>query len=169
MIAVYPGSFDPITIGHYDIISRSCRMYEKVIVLVAVNSSKAPVFDLEERASMVRLACSDLPNIEVKPLAGGLLVDFAGNNGAGVIIKGLRAVSDFEYEFQMAHINRRLRPDIETVFLMASAEHSFLSSSIVKEIARLGGDFAGLVPDGILPLMRAKFRDSGDMQEAAEP
>jgi len=169
MIAVYPGSFDPITIGHYDIIGRSSPMYEKVIVLVAVNASKSPVFTLDERVSMIELACSDLPNVEVKPLSGGLLVDFAGNNGAGVIIKGLRAVSDFEYEFQMAHINRRLRPDIETVFLMASAEHSFLSSSIVKEIARLGGDYAGLVPDGILPLMRAKFRDSVDMQGAAEP
>jgi pantetheine-phosphate adenylyltransferase len=132
-------------------------MYEKVIVVVAVNSSKAPVFDLAERVEMLQTACQDLPNISIEPLSGRLLVDFAAERGAAVIVKGLRAVSDFEYEFQMAHINRRLRPDIETVFLMASAEHSFLSSSIVKEIARLGGEFAGLVPDGILPLMRAKF------------
>lgn len=157
MIAVYPGSFDPVTVGHYDIITRSAQMYETVIVVVAVNSSKAPVFDLAERVEMLEIACRDLPNVSIEPLADRLLVDFAAERGAGVILKGLRAVSDFEYEFQMAHINRRLRPDIETVFLMANSEHSFLSSSIVKEIARLGGEFAGLVPDGILPLMRSKF------------
>jgi len=157
MIAVYPGSFDPITIGHYDIISRAAHMYEKVIVVVAVNSSKSPVFNLDERIEMLQIACRDLPNVAIEPLAGGLLVNFAQERGAEIILKGLRAVSDFEYEFQMAHINRRLRPNIETVFLMASAEHSFLSSSIVREIARLGGEFEGLVPDGILPLMRMKF------------
>ena len=157
MIAVYPGSFDPITIGHYDIISRSSRLYDRVIVVVAVNSSKVPVFTLPERLNMLERACSDLPNVEIEPLPDGLLVEFAASRGAQVILKGLRAVSDFEYEFQMAHINRRMRPDIETVFLMASAEHSFLSSSIVKEIARLGGNVQSFVPECVVRALAKKF------------
>lgn len=157
MIAVYPGSFDPVTAGHYDIITRASGMYEKVIVLVAANSTKAPLFTTEEREEMIRSTCAGIGNVVVDRLSGGLLVDYARENNARVIIKGLRAVSDFEYEFQMALLNRRLVPEIETVFLMASSEHSFLSSSIVKEIARLGGRVEGLVPDVLIPVLKAKF------------
>ena len=160
MIAVYPGSFDPVTSGHYDIIARAAGMYERVIVLVAVNSSKTPLFDAAERATMLRESCADLSNVQVEMLPDGLLVEYAKSRGAGVIIKGLRAVSDFEYEFQMALLNRRLEPSVETVFLMTGAEFSYLSSSIVKEIARLGGDVTGLVPPPVLPFLRRKFGDA---------
>jgi len=157
MIAVYPGSFDPVTAGHYDIIKRAASLYEKVVVLVAVNSSKTSLFTADERVDMIRTSCAAIDNVVVDTLSGGLLVDYARTNGARVIIKGLRAVSDFEYEFQMALLNQRLAPEVETVFLMASSEHSFLSSSIVKEIARLGGQIEGLVPDVLIPRLRAKF------------
>jgi pantetheine-phosphate adenylyltransferase len=157
MIAVYPGSFDPVTEGHHDIIKRAARMYDKVIVLVAVNSSKSALFTADERVDMLEKTCSGLPNVAFDRLEGSLLVDYAQANGADVIVRGLRFVSDFEYEFQMALLNRRLQPDIETVFMMASSEHSFLSSSIVKEIGRLGGQIEGLVPDVLLPVLRAKF------------
>ena len=158
MIAIYPGSFDPITSGHFDIIMRAAGMYDRLIVLVAANSSKAPLFSVEERAEMLRACCTSLPNVAVDRLPQGLLVDYALEHGAKAIVKGLRAVSDFEVEFQMALLNRRLQPQVETVFLMTSAEHSYLSSSIVKEIARLGGDIRGLVPDAALPFLQDKFR-----------
>jgi len=157
MIAVYPGSFDPVTAGHYDIIKRAASLYEKVVVLVAVNSSKTSLFTADERVEMIQTSCASIENVVVDRLSGGLLVDYARTNGARVIIKGLRAVSDFEYEFQMALLNQRLAPEVETVFLMASSEHSFLSSSIVKEIARLGGQIEGLVPDVLIARLRAKF------------
>ena len=160
MIAVYPGSFDPVTSGHHDIIARAAGMYERVIVLVAVNSSKAPLFDAPERTAMLRESCAGLDNVDVEMLPDGLLVEYAKTHGAGVIIKGLRAVSDFEYEFQMALLNRRLEPSVETVFLMTGAEYSYLSSSIVKEIARLRGDVTGLVPAPVLPHLRRKFGDA---------
>lgn len=157
MIAVYPGSFDPVTSGHYDIIERAAGMYQTVIVLVAVNSAKAPLFTPGERVAMLEEACRPLTNVRVDTLTDGLLVEYAARQGARAIVKGLRAVSDFEYEFQMALLNRRLRPDVETVFLMTSAEHSYLSSSIVKEIARLDGNVEGLVPTSVLPLLKRKF------------
>ena len=157
MIAVYPGSFDPVTTGHCDIINRAASMYDRVIVLVAGNSTKSALFSVDERVSMLAATCSGMERVSVDRLENRLLVDYAQAAGARVIIKGLRAVSDFEYEFQMALINRRLQPDIETVFLMASSEHSFLSSSIVKEIARLGGQVDGLVPDVLVPVIKAKF------------
>ena len=157
MIAIYPGSFDPVTSGHFDIISRASGLFETVIVLVAANSAKAPLFTAEQRAGMIQEACQALPNVRVDTLADRLLVEYATAQGAQVIVKGLRAVSDFEYEFQMALLNRRLQPDVETVFLMTSAEHSYLSSSIVKEIARLGGDVRGLVPASVLSLLKQKF------------
>ena len=157
MIAVYPGSFDPVTSGHYDIIARAAGMFDTVIVLVAVNSSKAPLFTAAERVGMLREACSGLPNVRMDTLADGLLVEYAVRQKAHVVVKGLRAVSDFEYEFQMALLNRHLEPGVETVFLMTSAEHSYLSSSIVKEIGRLGGDIRGLVPEGVLRALRGKF------------
>lgn len=157
MIAVYPGSFDPVTSGHFDIICRAAGMYERLMVLVAVNSSKTPLFTAQERVAMLEACCAGLPNVTVEMLPTGLLVEHAMALGAKAIVKGLRAVSDFEYEFQMALLNRRLQPQVETVFLMTGAEHSYLSSSIVKEIGRLGGDITGLVPEAALPFLRGKF------------
>lgn len=157
MIAIYPGSFDPVTSGHFDIITRASGLFEAVIVLVAANSAKSPLFTAQQRVEMIEEACHALPNVRVDTLAERLLVDYATAQGAQVIVKGLRAVSDFEYEFQMALLNRHLQPNVETVFLMTSAEHSYLSSSIVKEIARLGGDIHGLVPTPVLPMLKQKF------------
>ena len=157
MIAVYPGSFDPVTSGHFDIIARAAGMFETLIVLVAANSSKSPLFTAEERAELLRLSCRDLPNVRVELLPVALLVSFVVESGAQVIVKGLRAVSDFEYEFQMALLNRHLEPNVETIFLMTAAEHAYLSSSIVKEIARLGGDITGLVPEPVRAALGKKF------------
>lgn len=151
MKAIYPGSFDPVTNGHFDIIERSSRMFEELIVLVASNTSKESSFSVLERCDMLRqaIAGAALTNVKVDSFSEGLLVDYAQDCGAHVIMKGLRAVSDFDYEFQMALLNRHMKPDIETVFMMTRAEFSFLSSSIVREIARLGGEIGGLVPEGI--------------------
>ena len=157
MIAVYPGSFDPVTSGHYDIIQRASGMFETLIVLVAANSTKSPLFTADERADLLREACAGLPNVRVELLPPVLLVNFVVQCGAKVIVKGLRAVSDFEYEFQMALLNRHLQPDVETIFLMTAAEHAYLSSSIVKEIARLGGDITGLVPEAVHTALRHKY------------
>ena len=157
MIAVYPGSFDPVTSGHYDIIERAAGMFETLIVLVAANSTKTPLFTAEERTALLRESCAELPNVQVAILPNTLLVEYARQCGAQVIVKGLRAVSDFEYEFQMALLNRHLQPEVETMFLMTAAEHSYLSSSIVKEIARLGGDIAGLVPESVRPALLEKY------------
>ena len=158
MIAVYPGSFDPVTSGHFDVISRAAGMFETLIVLVAANSSKSPLFTAQERADLLRLSCAGLPNVRVELLPPTLLVSYVVESGAKVIVKGLRAVSDFEYEFQMALLNRHLQPDVETIFLMTAAEHAYLSSSIVKEIARLGGDITGLVPEAVQDALRNKFK-----------
>jgi pantetheine-phosphate adenylyltransferase len=157
MIAVYPGSFDPVTCGHQDIIARAAGMFEGLTVLVAANSSKSPLFSADERVALLRESCAHLPNVGVEVLPPVLLVDYAAEHRAGVIVKGLRAVSDFEYEFQMALLNRRLRPQVETIFLMTAAEYSYLSSSIVKEIARLGGDIEGLVPPPVRRALAEKF------------
>jgi pantetheine-phosphate adenylyltransferase len=157
MIAVYPGSFDPVTSGHLDIIKRSALLYEEVVVLVATNSSKKPLFSVEERLGFLKASCNDLQNIRFDALQDGLLVQYAQSIGARTIVKGLRAVSDFEYEFQMALLNRKLAPEIETVFLMTSAEYSFLSSSIIKEIARLGGNIIGLVPEVVREELLQRF------------
>ena len=145
-IAVYPGSFDPITNGHIDIIRRSSRTFDKVYVAVLVNSSKTPLFSIEQRMEWIRKVTEGLDNVEVDTFSG-LLVDYMREKGAGIIIKGLRAVSDFEYEFQMALMNHKLSRDIETLFMMTSAKYQYLSSSIVKEVARHGGCLDGLVPD----------------------
>jgi pantetheine-phosphate adenylyltransferase len=144
--AIVPGSFDPVTNGHIDIIARAATMFDRVNVAVACNSSKKPMFGDEERIVMLREACAPFANVTVSAFRG-LLVEYAVRHKARVIVRGLRAVSDFEYELQMAHTNRRLSQDVETVFVMASTDYSFLSSSIVKEIARLGGSVEGLVPD----------------------
>ena len=144
-LAICPGSFDPVTNGHLDVIQRASRLFDKVIVLVAVNSEKHGLFSVEERCALIRRAAAHLPNVEVEAY-GGLLADYARQRGAAAIVKGLRAVSDFEYEFQMALTNRKLNSGVETVFLTTSTEYMYLSSSLVKEVARLGGDISEFVP-----------------------
>jgi len=145
-IAVYPGSFDPMTNGHLDIIKRAANTFDKVYVAILTNSAKKPCFSLKQRIDWLTRATAELGNVEVDSFSG-LLVNYANQIGASIIIKGLRAVSDFEYEFQMALTNRALSPNIETMFLMTNGKYSYLSSSIVKEIAKLGGSLNGLVPD----------------------
>lgn len=148
--AVYPGSFDPVTNGHLDIIRRSAKVFDEVIVGVLVNPHKKGLFDIEERVELIQRAVKDIPNVKVESFSG-LLIHFMKNKGAKVIIKGLRAVSDFEYEFQMSLMNSKLDPNIETVFMMTSAKNSFLSSSSVKQVAMFGGCIKDLVPDEIIP------------------
>ena len=143
--AVYPGSFDPCTNGHLDIITRASRLFDKVVVAVLINSNKTPLFSAEERVSMIKKVTSDLDNVEVVSFSG-LLVDFIKEHDADIVLKGLRAVSDFEYEFQMALTNKKLSDSFETLFLPTSAEYMFLSSSVVKEIAKYEGNLEGLVP-----------------------
>jgi pantetheine-phosphate adenylyltransferase len=145
LIAIYPGSFDPITFGHVDIIARGCRLFDKVIVAVSLNPNKTPLFTMQERIALIVEATSHINGVEVDCFSG-LTVTYAKTKGAKVLIRGLRAVSDFEMELQMAHTNKTLSEDIETVFLTTSNEHSFLSSSVVKEIARFGGPVDHLVP-----------------------
>lgn len=144
--SVYPGSFDPITNGHLDIIRRSARTFDKVYVAVLVNSAKSPMFPVQQRVDMIKRVTSDLDNVEVDSFSG-LLVDYMKEKNAGIIIKGLRALSDFEYEFQMALMNHKLSKDIETLFMMTSAKYQYLSSSIVKEVGRHGGCLDGLIPE----------------------
>ena len=156
--ALVPGSFDPVTTGHLDIIGRAVNMFDSVVVAVARNSSKASLFSLEERVEMLREVCKPWPTVTISTFQG-LLVEYAVEQNAAVIVRGLRAVSDFEYELQMALMNRRLNSAVETVFLMAGAEYSYLSSSIVKEIARLGGSVEGLVPNIVGQLLREKVSE----------
>ncbi|MFZ4780860.1 MAG: pantetheine-phosphate adenylyltransferase [Armatimonadaceae bacterium] len=155
-IAVYPGSFDPVTNGHLDVIRRAAGIFDKVIVGVGRNVGKAPLFTTEERVSLIQVAVSELQNVEVESF-DGMLVAFAKQHGASVLVKGLRAISDFEYEFQMALANRHLDPTVETMFLMTSAEYQFLSSSIVKEMVRVGGDCSPLVPSVVMDALRRSF------------
>jgi pantetheine-phosphate adenylyltransferase len=155
--AVYPGSFDPITLGHIDIIHRATAIFDRVIVAVASNEAKHPLFSVAERLGMIREAVASNPKVEIVELRG-LLVDFARAENVMVLIRGLRAVSDFEFEFQMALMNRRLEPRLETIFLTPQEEHTFLSSRIVKEVARLGGDVSAFVP----PHVAAKLEDHRD-------
>ncbi|MDF2839999.1 MAG: coaD [Clostridia bacterium] len=155
-IAVCPGSFDPVTNGHLDIIARASKMFDKVIVAVLHNSSKNSLFTLEERVEMLRINCEGIGNVEVDSFSG-LLIDFLKLKDAHVIIKGLRAVSDFEYEMQMALMNRKLDADIETVFMMTSSKYSYLSSSLVKEVARHKGCIHGLVPNMVEEELKKRF------------
>ena len=145
IIAVCPGSFDPVTVGHIDIISRAANMFSKVIVVVMHNTAKCPSFSAEERAEMIKQSISHLKNVEVD-VYDGLLADYTKKIGAGAIVKGLRAMSDFEYEFQMALTNKKLNPSTETVFLTTKAENMYLSSSMVKQIGSMGGDISDFVP-----------------------
>lgn len=148
-VAVYPGSFDPMTLGHLDILTRASKLFDRVIMAVAQQSSgKRPLFTIEERLRLIRDNVTHLPNVSVEAFSG-LTVAFAQSHQASVIIRGLRAVSDFEYEFKMYQMNMHLNPEIETVFMMAGPEYHFLSSSMVKEVALLGGDVTGLVPPSI--------------------
>jgi pantetheine-phosphate adenylyltransferase len=158
-VAVCPGSFDPITAGHLDIIRRASRIFDHVVVAVGGNTRKSPRLSARERAGLIRKVTSGIDNVSVEVMEG-LLVDFAQEQGAGAIVKGLRAVSDFESEFEQAQLNRTMSPDIETVFIMAASEHSFLSSSAVREIAALGGEVRGLVPDSILETVRQIYSGS---------
>ena len=148
-IAIYPGSFDPVTLGHLDIIRRASGLFDRLIVAVMHNQNKKPMFSVEERMEMLRRTTAGLPNVEIESF-GGLLADYAREKGAHILLKGLRAVSDFEYEFQMALANRKLNADLDTVFLMTSSEYMYLSSSVVKDIAVHGGSVAGFVPDEIV-------------------
>lgn len=154
-IAVYPGSFDPITKGHEDLIRRSLAFVDRVVVAVAVNVAKQPLFTLEERVGLIRETVR-IPGVEVQSF-DGLLVEFARRIGASVIVRGLRAVSDFEYEFQMALMNRNLDPKLETVFLVPAFDLTYLSSSLVREVARFGGDVSQLVPPAVQQALKRKF------------
>jgi pantetheine-phosphate adenylyltransferase len=156
-IALYPGTFDPVTNGHLDIITRSLEIFDHVIVGVAYNVHKTPLFSVEERVEMLREVTKELERVEVAHF-GGLVINYAKLRGADVIIRGLRAVSDFEYELQMALTNRKLADDIETVFMMPNAQYSFLNSSIVKEISRLGGNVSCFVPGFVEMLLQKKFK-----------
>ncbi len=155
-IAIYAGSFDPITRGHEDLIRRSLGFVDRLVVAVAMNVSKQPLFSLEERASFIRDTVGDDTRIEVRHF-DGLLVDFARTVGAKLFIRGLRAVSDFEYEFQMALMNRHLSPDLETVFMVPSLETTYISASLVREVARFNGDLSGLVHPRVGDALRARF------------
>ena len=149
-VAVYPGSFDPITNGHLDIITRGAKTFDKLIVGVLVNVDKAGLFSIEERVELIKRVTADIPNVEVESF-NGLLIDFMKEKKANVILKGLRAFSDFEYEFQMALMNSKLDSDIETLFMMTSAQYSYVSSSAIKQVAKFGGCIEGLVPKEIIP------------------
>ncbi|MDO4743545.1 MAG: pantetheine-phosphate adenylyltransferase [bacterium] len=146
--AIYPGSFDPVTVGHLDIIRRAASLFDNLIVVVMTNAKKAPSFTVSERVDMLKKTVADIPNVKIDSYEG-LLADYAKKTKADVIIRGLRAVSDFEYEFQMALTNKKLYPDTETLFLTTSAENMYLSSSIVKQIGSMGGNIRGFVPDVI--------------------
>ena len=155
-LAIYPGSFDPLTNGHVDIILRGARLFERILVAVLVNADKKPLFDAAERVAMVREVFKEYPNVEVDTF-DGLLVEYARRKRANVLVRGLRAVSDFEYEFQMALMNRHLEPALETVFMMPAEQYTYLSSRLIKEVVSLGGDVHGLVPT----LVEARLRDLG--------
>ena len=153
---LYPGSFDPVTYGHIDVIRRACAVFDKVVIAVARNAEKKAMFTTQERIDLIRQSCSDLKNIEVSTF-DGLMVDSLQQFRASAVIRGLRAVSDFEYEFQMALMNRGLNPECETLFMMPSPEYSFVSSRLIKEIASCGGSVKKFVPPCVEAAMRAKF------------
>ena len=155
--AVYPGSFDPVTKGHLDVIERSAALVDELIVAVLKNNAKTPLFSVEERVNILEKATKDIPNVIIKPF-DGLSVNFARENHAQVIVRGLRAVTDFEYELQMAQTNRVLAPDVDTVFLTTSLEYAYVSSTIMKEVARFGGDLSKFAPPEITTTLRTKLQ-----------
>ena len=156
--AIYPGSFDPVTLGHLDIIKRSASMVDELIVRVLNNKAKSPLFSVEERVKMLGEVTKELPNVKVIPFAG-LLVDFARQTESKMIIRGLRAITDFEYELQMSQMNRKLEENVETVFLTTNLEYSYLSSSMVKEVAAFGGDISQLVPALVADKVNEKMKE----------
>lgn len=155
-VAIYPGTFDPLTRGHEDLVRRAASLFDRLILAIAESPSKRPMFSLEERVEMAREAMGDLPNLEIVGF-NTLLMDFVHEQGAKVIVRGLRAVSDFEYEFQMAGMNRSLYPEVETVFLTPGEQYMFISATMVREIARLGGDVGKFVQSGVESRLKAKF------------
>lgn len=155
-LAMYPGSFDPITLGHVDVIERAAQMFETVTVVIAKNSKKTPMFDEHERLAMAKASLVHLPNVTVTVHAG-LVVDFAKEHGVDVIVRGLRAVSDFEYEFQIALMNRKLQPDVSTIFLMPHERYTYLNSSIIRELGRYRQDISEFVPAAVVEAMHRKF------------
>ena len=156
-IAIYPGSFDPLTNGHLSLIQRGLRMFDRLIVSVVHNPKKTPLFSVDERRNLIREACDD-PRVEVDDF-NGLLVDYARKKGINVILRGLRAVSDFEFEFQMANMNRKLDPTLETVFMMTGEDYFYISSQMVREVASLGGNVAGLVPPNVHAKLVSHFQN----------
>ena len=154
--AIYPGSFDPITSGHLDVIERGARIFGRLVVAILQNEAKAPLFTVEDRVEMLREVVKPFPNVEVDCFAG-LLADYAEGQGASVILRGIRFISDYEYELQMALMNRRLRPTLETVFLLAGEQFSFISSRLVKEVISLGGNISGLVPKSVEDRLRQRL------------
>ena len=157
IVGIYPGTFDPITNGHWDIMRRALGLFDKVVVALAVNVNKRPLFPLAARIRMIRDVVGSDPRVEVDAFEG-LLVAYARSRGARFLIRGLRAVADFEYEFQFAHMNRQLAPDIETIFLPTNEENFYVSSSLVREVGMMGGDVSRLVPRAVLPTLKKKFR-----------
>ena len=156
--AIYPGSFDPVTNGHLDVIRRSSKMVDELIVGVLNNNAKMPLFSVEERVRMLKEVTKDIPNVRIYPF-DGLLIDFAAKMEAGVVIRGLRAITDFEYELQMSQTNHKLNPDVETIFLTTSIEYSYLSSTTVKEIASYGGDITQFVPEAEVGKLEQKMKE----------
>lgn len=157
--AIYPGSFDPVTLGHYDIIARSSQIFDKVIVGVLVNSAKSPLFSLDERVKMLQDITAGFKNVEIQSFHG-LLIDFARQNDANVIVRGLRAVTDFDYELQLAQMNRVIAPEIDTLFLTTNLKYAYLSSSMVKEVASYGGDISEFLEPSIAEKVRAKYAEA---------
>ena len=154
--AIYPGSFDPVTLGHYDIIERSSKIFDKLIVGVLNNSAKSPLFSVEERVNMLKDVTSHFPNVEVQSFAG-LLIDFVRSNDANVIVRGLRAITDLEYELQLAQMNRVIAPEIDTLFLTTNLKYAYLSSSMAKEVAMYGGDISSFLSPEIAEKVREKY------------
>ncbi|MEO0091945.1 MAG: pantetheine-phosphate adenylyltransferase [candidate division WOR-3 bacterium] len=158
--AVFPGSFDPITNGHIDVVKRALKLFDKIIIAVAKREEKSPIFTLAEREELIKKATKNISRIEVKSFEG-LLVDFVRKEKACAIIRGLRTISDFDYEFQMALTNRKIAPEIETIFFLASEQYAYLSATLIKEIGRMGGDLKEFVPKPVLPALYQKLKQKG--------
>lgn len=163
-IAIYPGSFDPITNGHVDLIERALAIFDKLVVTVAINPRKQSLFTAEERVELIRAAIREPERLEITSFQG-LLVDHVRALGAHTLVRGMRALADFEYEFQFAHMNRRLAPEIDTIFMMTSEENFYVSSSLVKEVAEFGGDLTGLVPDNVMLALAKRYNQRSGPQE----